>query len=334
MGMFSYECKECGHPLLSPEATDDGINNWMSHGVALFEDGGRAMGTYDGYGRLGSTEELDGAACLHRACWEKAGKPEFDHYGEGSKSAADQGWFFDDGAHDMLDPRITENQDRILAQGKAKRETARYDQKAREVGEAVSGLDAFRARFSFMQCHEAGEKVEGKYLLIDKYREFFNTDADAYLTNCSEGDVKALLAQKWDAFLASDEGKKLLARWEEMRKESLARYVADLQEKGRYEVGYGRSKAAGDVVEGHKCERQRFYVTDKLTYKDVAEFDYEGTPGTYAKVKSPEWDARVEENRAESRCRRRMADAEAKRLNDAWAQAGFPVDAGVLAGLV
>jgi hypothetical protein len=44
--------------------------------------------------------------CLyHRACWELAGKPEYTGPSEGSR---DQGWFFDDGAHDVLDPRTTQ----------------------------------------------------------------------------------------------------------------------------------------------------------------------------------------------------------------------------------
>lgn len=108
MGMFSYDCRGCGHPLLSSCSTDKGINEWMTEGIALFDGGDRVSGDYDGYGRLNGYEfhdGLDNAACWHRACWELAGEPKFD---EASRGSADQGHFFDDGAHDVLDPRRTQ----------------------------------------------------------------------------------------------------------------------------------------------------------------------------------------------------------------------------------
>jgi len=60
-------------------------------------------GSYDGYGRVaGETMDLSGdACCRHRACWEAAGKP--GHTGP-SELSDDQGYFFDDGAHDMEKP--------------------------------------------------------------------------------------------------------------------------------------------------------------------------------------------------------------------------------------
>jgi hypothetical protein len=111
MGLFSWNCKSCGHPALSHSATDAGINAWMEDVVVLSKDGSRNFGKYDGYGRAGhwdyNGEEGDdcggGEPCLyHRACWEVAGKPA---YSSPSKSARDQGYFFSDGDHDLLDPR-------------------------------------------------------------------------------------------------------------------------------------------------------------------------------------------------------------------------------------
>jgi len=135
MGFFSLECKECGHPLLSCYATND-INMWMQNGVAITKNGDTIKGQYDGYGRLDGQDmayvqlpmkgneshpEFTGkASCLindepyfcfelkptvyHLSCWEKAGQPK-EYSGE-SANAQDQGYFFDDGDHDMPDPHI------------------------------------------------------------------------------------------------------------------------------------------------------------------------------------------------------------------------------------
>jgi hypothetical protein len=105
MGLFSWNCKCCGHPALSRHATDVGINDWMNAVVILEKNGDRISGEYDGYGRAGHWDynERNEEPCLyHLACWEIAGKPA---YSGPSTYANDQGYFFDDGAHDMLDPR-------------------------------------------------------------------------------------------------------------------------------------------------------------------------------------------------------------------------------------
>jgi hypothetical protein len=111
MGLFSWECKRCSHPLLWDRATDDdGTNTWMSHAVALFPNGSVLVGDYDGYGRIGGAEigELgDEAETYHKACWEVAGKP--TTFTEASRSAQDQGWFFEDGEHSMADPRLAQS---------------------------------------------------------------------------------------------------------------------------------------------------------------------------------------------------------------------------------
>lgn len=337
MGYFSYDCKECGHPLLSPEASDEGINNWMTHGVALFEDGGRAFGTYDGYGRLGSTEELEGAACLHRACWEKAGEPEFDHYGSGSQSAGDQGFFFDDGDHDVIDPRITENREQILAEGVAKREKRRFDHKAQEVrrwikdGPIDEKEPAWTQRFRVSHKFSGRAAIRGQWVMHDRDYEFFQAD-ETRTFHGTEEEAHALCAKLWDEFVASDKCKAYLARAEELRIEGLKKYAADLRSKGRYEVSYGSSRKGGDTVgNGNPCSRSLYYVSDRLTFERVAIFDFEGenkhfeSDIYYEGNHSPEWEARVEENRADERARRAKAEAEAQRLEAEWAAQGKPI---------
>ena len=105
MGFFSWECKKCGHSILSAEATNS-VNDWMNKAIALDKDGSVVVGFYDGYGRLwtdsGMEVELDFEPCIyHHDCWVAAGKPEFDGP---SDSAADQGWFFDEEDHNMTSP--------------------------------------------------------------------------------------------------------------------------------------------------------------------------------------------------------------------------------------
>jgi hypothetical protein len=105
MGLFSWNCKGCGHPALSKDATSP-INAWMKQVVIIEKSGDRHSGEYDGYGRAGSYDYAggDGAdPCLrHEACWEAAGRPAHDG---ASDPAPDQGWFFDEGEHDAPDPR-------------------------------------------------------------------------------------------------------------------------------------------------------------------------------------------------------------------------------------
>ncbi len=105
MGFFSWNCKSCGHPMLCRGATED-KNEWMTKVVAMFKDGNWYVGTYDGYGGVGvcGVNLADGhgePCCYHEACWVKAGRPEYDGP---SDHAADQGWFFEDGVHNIPEP--------------------------------------------------------------------------------------------------------------------------------------------------------------------------------------------------------------------------------------
>lgn len=336
MGMFSYNCKECGHPLLCPRATSPGINDWMSQAVVLTQGYPPFAGEYDGYGRVGELEELIGRVCLHEACWEKAGKPEATRYDAPSSHAADQGWFFDDGAHDLIDPRITENRDERLAAGRAARAKQRYDDKARRVRDWVANgpiteeTPTYERRFSFSPCYEGREPTENKWLLSDRLHERFQDEADWYFMGTEE-EAEAFCSKQWADFLVSDECKTLLAHAEEMRLEGLRRFAAHLREKGRFTVGYGNSVKGGDVVNGDKLYRRLHYVQDNLTFERVALFDYEGESKVFEKIpgyrgnNSPEWETRVEENRADDRARCAKAQAEADRLEAAWAAEGKPI---------
>ena len=101
MGFFSWDCRECGHPMLSVYATNH-INYWMRDVVAVEHTGSIIKGKYDGYGRVGGHELnlLNEPGCWHRACWELAGKPT-DY--KPSIMSEDQGFFFED-EHDMEHP--------------------------------------------------------------------------------------------------------------------------------------------------------------------------------------------------------------------------------------
>lgn len=118
MGFSSFNCLSCGHPMLSLWSRND-TNAWMSQVVVIKHDGEMVQGEYDGYGRVSPVpidgddfwitigdsvfvwdlEELPG--CWHKACWEAAGSP--TEY-QASEHSADQGWFYDDPAHDMEEP--------------------------------------------------------------------------------------------------------------------------------------------------------------------------------------------------------------------------------------
>ena len=103
MGFFSWNCKACGKSIISGYASCE-INDWMKNVVVLRENGSRIIGEYGGYGDVDGMEVYDGCGedpCFyHQACWEKAGKPEYDGP---SDHAQDQGYFFGE-EHDMLDP--------------------------------------------------------------------------------------------------------------------------------------------------------------------------------------------------------------------------------------
>jgi len=118
MGFFSWNCKKCGHALLSDVAVNEKINAWMSNAVALQPNGTRIIGKYNGYGEIDDKTIYDdkiypderGAFTItkpdtvevyHYDCWLSEGKPE---YKSPSEKADNQGWFFEDETHLIPSP--------------------------------------------------------------------------------------------------------------------------------------------------------------------------------------------------------------------------------------
>ena len=78
MGMFSWDCNGCGFAMRDCPSCSESA--WMGHAVCLTPDGSRVIAKYDHYGNLGSFNLVDQGkfAIYHKACWELAGKPEYD----------------------------------------------------------------------------------------------------------------------------------------------------------------------------------------------------------------------------------------------------------------
>lgn len=93
--IYSSECTDCGHPLLSALTANE-VNAWMQQAVAIDESGAVLFGIYDGFGRFEEASRLayppslavlesaepeeaqDAISCAtvwHDACWRKAGSP-------------------------------------------------------------------------------------------------------------------------------------------------------------------------------------------------------------------------------------------------------------------
>ena len=139
MGFSSYDCRGCGHPLLSGHATNP-INAWMEETVVLFPDGDVVRGFYDGYQGVeledwstlllyeipGGSEWSTGADVWHGPCWEVCGDPPYIGPAE---NAEDQGYFFDDPTHDLpnplTDPEVAERiRKRFRSKARNKRRVA------------------------------------------------------------------------------------------------------------------------------------------------------------------------------------------------------------------
>lgn len=313
MGFFSYECKECGHSILSSYSTDREINDWMKDAVVLSSNGSRVIGEYDGYGNVDGmdSESLGGDVWLHLACWEKAGKPEHDHYDDSSAHAEDQGYFFRY-EHDVIDPRITDEAERarLLEEGKAAREQRWYDGRATDVYEWLHEdpkwkkkehvESPWRQRFSYFETCPRDENSERGWGKKDGTHWFvqdkLNPDAteEERLFRGTEEELKAELAAKWAVFLESDDCRAYVARAEELREEARQRKLADLKENGRYEATY-RSVP----LEGSKKYQTMWSVKDKMRYRRVGP----ELPGTWG---------------------RDEVKKDVKRLEAEWAAAGYP----------
>jgi hypothetical protein len=122
MGFFSQTCPGCGHSIRADCAVKH-ESKWMNEAVVLFKGGGKAMGNYDGYGRLLNRygervcddEEMfyGDNEVHHRTCWHLAGKPKFT---KASERASDQGYFV--GEYDPPEPNTVEDMKALKADGK------------------------------------------------------------------------------------------------------------------------------------------------------------------------------------------------------------------------
>ena len=322
MGFSSYNCKHCDHAILSQGATDKGINEWMVHAVILAKNGSRLIVDFDGYS--GHVEEdssfsYGGTVWVHQACWEIAGKPEFDAYDGASRSAEDQGWFFEDGTHDLIDPRITDEDERacLLAKGVERRTQIRYDQRARTVSDLLDpneaecrdeGTPVWHERFTLHNGFlrdEAGEIIReegGHMALHDETKweigDVLNPNEDLMFQG-TEKECHAHLNGLWAQFFDSDECAAYLARHEEVCQAARAEELEQFKKEGRYQTSY-RSRQVPDE-EGVQKYLTLYYVNDMMTFAHVENEDCFTGDGAAKKAK-----------------------AEAQRLNEEWAVAGYP----------
>jgi hypothetical protein len=268
MGFFSYDCKHCGHPMLSEYATDPGINEWMSEAVVVHgEDPVHHLsGTYDGYGRLSSAswDSLEGEVWVHLACWEVAGRPGESSYDGGSKGSEDQGYFFNDGDHDLIDPRIKDPEKRteLLAAGIDSRTRRRFDAKARQVADwKFDGPPDKKGKpwLSRWSTHEIkhGDNA-GKFRLWDKW---------GVHNDVVDENPEARAQELWEQFEQTSEFDALLHRAREIRDDARKKALVDwIENKNRFEV-YGAGKAGGYEV----YDMAGFTVVSKHSTKEQAE---------------------------------------------------------------
>jgi len=362
MGYSSYDCKHCNHPVLCAQAADEGINDWMTQAVVLGANGTRALFEFDGYS--GSVDHVSlpygETVWVHEACWEVAGMPEFETYDGPSSSAKDQGWWFDDGDHDMIDPRITDEAERtrLLAEGVERREQRRYNARARDVHDwfdraerdyykELHGDKMWKLRWTprnDLLRDDQGEIVRDVrgYALDDetKWKIRDRLSPTNMIFQGTEEELNAHLSAEWARFRESDECAAYLAHQEARYAEQRAKQLEKLKVEGRYTTSYRPSKIPGDTVgeESYtgspwRGSRSVYTVRDELSYGEVAVMEapwealgskhFESHP-KYTGNNSPEWEARVEEIRAAGRESKRLAEEEAQRLNDEWAAAGYP----------
>jgi hypothetical protein len=307
MGYSSYLCKHCDKGIVDASATNEGINEWMAHVVMMTANGSRMVEPeYDGY--EGHYERFcDGAVWVHNACWEIAGKPEFDAYDGPSGYDPDQGGGSFRGSLDIIDPRITDEAERarLLAEGIAARTKKRYDHNARQVHDWTDQEDSeyhrekhngemFRQRYTYGNKYsEDGEggytKHENAWVVYDE----LDRERDEVTYAGTEDELKAHLTALWNAFQESDEHAAYIARAEEMTAAYYAEQIEKFKTEGRFKTTYGPKQVDGqEVWPVHQVKDDLHYRMDK------------------------EW---FHGDGAKARCQ-----AKADKLNEAWAAAGHP----------
>jgi hypothetical protein len=366
--MFSWNCPHCNLSVV--HQGDPGISEWQQEAILLSPCGDRISGSYDGYGHLNDTEITDymmngGSSILaHKACWEVAGKPDHKFYAEkGLKStdARDQGHFFNDD-HDLIDPRITnpEERTRLLETGRAARTVQQFNAKAELVGGILVEAKRLPPESRWMARYSIWEKKGGMagHCLTDKLGGLAGQDM------ATLEEVAQLGQSLWGQWVESEEFQTFKLRHEEMVAERQLRHIENLKREGRFDVI--EDPRNGDVVETDRGTRthQRYIssVRDNFTYKNVMVFD---APFTALGIKHIEirgsdsmawaarteelkatrdesvrlarmyanernrnmaWAARTEELKAARDESVRLARMYANERNREWADAGYPVD--------
>lgn len=357
MGNSSYLCKHCNQSIVGYPTK--GINEWMNSVVMLAPNGSRMCeSSYSGYEGHYEDFSMNGSVWVHQACWELNGEPEFSAYDGPSSWDPNQGF----GGPDtfIIDPRIKdeETRQRLLAEGLARYEQIVRENNARRVFE---WFDPNEQKYHSEECKKDPWRLRYRYLqraLRDVDDNAVHNDPDkpwqvakdptgwVYYDNLDEEvegefrgtkeEMKAHLAALWAQFVESDERKEMVALRQKRIDEARAQYLEELKVEGRYQVT--TSMVSGDTVVSpsgsrRTCERVVFGVRDRFFLGDrsmneplqalgiktfVSDPEYKGNH-------SPEWEARVEAVRAAAQESAKLADAEAKRLNEQWAAEGYPV---------
>ena len=330
-----YQCKHCKRPV--HDYTTEGINEWMKEAVVMMEDGTRLVGGFDSeHGhKVGDRESEPGGMWLHKVCWEAAGRPEFDAY-ENPSVRKDELAYGDEELW-IVSPEITDEaeRERVLAEGIAGHKQRMFDEKSRRVDDWVEQDPEWQSEQQrerpWEQRFQVYTRPKGD-TAVQIYDALDDTGALYEDFDGTEEEATAECKRRWAEWLLSDEFKALRARRKELEAQWKTEQMVKLKKEGRFDVGYRPSKKGGDMMNGRKMNRTMFYVKDKLTYDYVAEFDFsdELTPKEYETDpefdgnNSAEWEARVEEFRAETGRIRDLADNTCERLNAAWAEAGHP----------
>jgi len=240
MGYSSYLCAHCGRPIISEDAVDPGINEWMAEVVMMNEEGGvRIVPQYSGYAGHYQEFDLGGQVWVHKACWELEGRTEYEDFDEGSRYDPNQGA----GGKDCLviDPRITDEAERarLLEAGMKVREQHQYDCAATTVGHWFAEReyqpwdnDPWKQRYSYFEGHapedymlneseeflhmREGAVQEGTHWYVTDKLKWDQGEPNEQHFEGTEDELKAHLAAEWARFVESDECKAYLARAKEL----------------------------------------------------------------------------------------------------------------------
>lgn len=124
MGFFSYNCKCCGKSIVNSSAICP-VTEWQSEFILFTNSGDVKSGRkYRGYGFHDDDDLYENFTVYHKACWEHAGRPEYQGQSEGAR---DQGYFFEDKDHDFAPPG-TQNPDEWVRVRKIERLKLREQQ--------------------------------------------------------------------------------------------------------------------------------------------------------------------------------------------------------------